>query len=191
MSVPRLSTLSLALLSLPGVFACRQNPLVQRANPTPRAIAMATPARPMTGPATVMLDASPSMDDGVITKWQWLSATPNADGTPARRLPDGITDKAWPDDTQRPTVTLPEGYWLFNLWVTDDRGAISDPYTLCVTVGNPAGMPPKSCVATPAGGAAGMGAAGMGAAGMGAAGMGAAGMPAAGTGGGGGAAGGQ
>jgi hypothetical protein len=42
----------------------------------------------------------------------------------------------WPDDVAMPQVMLDMGIWSFTLWVTDDKGAISTPDTIKITIGN-------------------------------------------------------
>ncbi len=53
-----------------------------------------------------------------------------------RWVPEGAPDD-WPEDIQQPKVTLPEGEYSFVLWVEDDKGLISTPSTLKVTVRTP------------------------------------------------------
>jgi len=110
----------------------------------------------------VTLDGSGSSDrDGTITKYIWLSGTAlpldggvgnlthdvevtvdgggtmtktiNAGG---RGVPPGERSD-WPEDVKQPTVKLGVGVWTFVLWVMDDKGGVSDPSAISVTVGKP------------------------------------------------------
>lgn len=54
----------------------------------------------------------------------------------------------WPDDVEQPTVMLDEGVWSFTLWVIDNRGKISDPSTVTITVSPPLDPAVKACVDT-------------------------------------------
>jgi hypothetical protein len=94
---------------------------------------------------TVTLDGSQSYDtDGTVVAYRWLSATPPPDGGIAS-LPDdaGVTHRSvppgagpnWPGNVKQPPVQLGEGIWSFSLWVTDDRGAVSAPDTIKLTIG--------------------------------------------------------
>ncbi len=106
----------------------------------------------------VTLDGSGSDDmDGAIVTYRWLSGNPvPPDGglgnlSTEKTLPDGsvkVTNAGgryvpdgempnWPDDVAKPTVKLGEGTWTFVLWVIDDRGGVSDPSTVTITIGNP------------------------------------------------------
>ncbi|MFI5306461.1 MAG: hypothetical protein ACHQ53_03850 [Polyangiales bacterium] len=106
----------------------------------------------------VTLDGSQSSDkDGAVVIYRWLSGTPlPLDGgvgalTYTETLPDGGTKvdhgggrlvpqgqgPDWPDDKAKPTVMLGVGVWTFDLWVIDDKGGISDPSTVTVTIGKP------------------------------------------------------
>jgi hypothetical protein len=141
MGLGRILLLSLALFSaLPGLLACRQNPLVKRANPPPKADASATQTEYPQAPATVMLDGSRSTDDGKITQWHWLSATKDPAGKPGRYVPPDVPEAqrpGWPADGMTSSVQLPEGIWKFSLWVTDDQGVTGDAATVEIFVGNP------------------------------------------------------
>jgi hypothetical protein len=164
MSVSRVTTLSLVLLAAPGLFACRQNPLVKPANPPPRAVARANTTEIAPG-GSVTLDATGSTDiNGTVAGYRWLSGTKKPDGTPGRNIPPGVPEGVtWPADGPTVTVTLPEqGWWVFTLWVVDDLGAISDPSTVTIKVGSPTEPSPTGGTAAPAmsGGAGGAPAAG-------------------------------
>ncbi|HWW82941.1 MAG TPA: hypothetical protein VNZ26_05020, partial [Vicinamibacterales bacterium] len=104
-------------------------------------------------PVMVTLDGSYSSDsDGSIVAYQWLSATPAPDG--GTQLPDGSTmlrfvpagaAPNWPGTAERPQVELGEGIWSFSLWVTDNRGAVSQPDTIKITVGKVVDPAFKQC----------------------------------------------
>jgi hypothetical protein len=51
-----------------------------------------------------------------------------------RWLPEG-KGPDWPEDTVQPEVTLDRGVYYFTLWVIDDRGTVSDPSTVTITIG--------------------------------------------------------
>jgi hypothetical protein len=136
--------------------ACRQNPLVERANPAPTAVAKINPAAPSEAPVMVTLDGTGSTDDGSITEYRWLSATPKPDGMPGRYIPPGESAD-WPADTAMTTVQLPEGIWSFQLWVKDDQGVVGAPAKVTVNVGDvpvPAAGAGGSNAAAGSGGAA-------------------------------------
>ena len=105
------------------------------------------PKYPFDGePVEITLDGTASSDeDGRIVSYRWLSAT-QLDGGVGRVRPDD-TDADWPEDEARPTVTLGEGIWSFSLWVTDDKGGVSDPDTIDLMVGDVVdiGPPPVMC----------------------------------------------
>jgi hypothetical protein len=132
---------SLALFTAStGVLACRQNPLVKRANPPPIADVSATMTEYPEAPAAVVLDGSRSTDDGSITQWHWLSATANPDGKGGRFIPPDVPQDqraGWPPDGMRTTVQLPKGIWKFSLWVTDNQNVTGTPVTVEIFVGNP------------------------------------------------------
>jgi hypothetical protein len=65
-------------------------------------------------------------------------------GAPKRWIPAGAT-KDWPDDVVQPKVTLPEGDYVFELWVQDENGVTSMPSTLKVTVRKPLDAATKAC----------------------------------------------
>jgi hypothetical protein len=67
------------------------------------------------------------------------AADAGAAANTGRWVPEGEqTD--WPEDVERPSVRLPgPGKYSFALWVTDDRGRISDPNTLTIEVSTGAG----------------------------------------------------
>jgi hypothetical protein len=108
------------------------------------------PIYPFDGnPVEVKLDGTASSDtDGKIVAYRWLG-TGLVDGGVGRDEPDD-EDAGWPDDAKQPTVTLGEGTWSFSLWVTDDRGAISNPSEVELIVGEPpeidAGPPKVMCM---------------------------------------------
>lgn len=82
-------------------------------------------------PITLALDASQSRDpDGRITRFQWLSGTraPAAGSGAAGPAPE------WPEDTEKPEVTLGEGSHAFSLWVVDNQGLVSMPDVVRVVV---------------------------------------------------------
>jgi len=55
---------------------------------------------------------------------------------PVRWVPEG-EPASWPGDTEQPEVMLDEGVYSFTLWVIDERGQISDPSTVTITVSRP------------------------------------------------------
>jgi hypothetical protein len=157
-----LCTGSLAL----GV-GCRRNYVEGGSNRLPVAVARAVdasgepvddsvnrglgPIFPFAGePVEITLDARDSFDvDGRIVAYRWLSGT-LVDAGSARLRPEGAPD-TWPDDRREPRVSLGLGMWTFSLWVTDDRGAISEPDTINVVVGEPpdAGASELMCMDMP------------------------------------------
>jgi hypothetical protein len=152
----RLTRVSLSLgllIAAPGLLACRQNPLVQRANPPPKAVATADASEYPQAPATVKLDGTGSTDDGSIVTYQWFSATKNPDGA-GRLVPEGQSLN-WPDDQPTVSVQLPEGIWTFGLWVTDDLGVTGVPGYVTVIVGDPPRPTAGAGGAGPGGGAGG------------------------------------
>lgn len=111
-------------------------------------------------PVEITLDGSNSKDlDGTIKTYRWLSGTKKAGGgmaaagsggsagsaaadedggtAPAggltRWVPTGAGEN-WPEDIAQPKVTLPEGEYIFVLWVIDEKNVTSQPSTLNVTV---------------------------------------------------------
>lgn len=97
----------------------------------------------------VVLDGTGSTDsDGTIVAYKWLSAT-KIDGGAGREIPDG-EDASWPEDVAQPHVTLTKGNWSFALWVTDNKGAVSDPDTIELIIGDApefdAGPPKPMCM---------------------------------------------
>jgi hypothetical protein len=60
-------------------------------------------------------------------------------------VPAGARDD-WPDDVMQPVVTLSEGEYVFELWVEDNKGIISTPSTLKVTVRTPLDAATQECV---------------------------------------------
>jgi hypothetical protein len=107
-------------------------------------------------PVSVTLDASKSVDpDGSISAYRWLSGVPgsqdDADGgavsaahaarwVPAGKAPD------WPDDVEQPQISLGEGDYTFVLWVVDDKGKVSDPSTVKITVSRPLDPAQQACL---------------------------------------------
>jgi hypothetical protein len=133
MNIP-CSLLSVACLTV--AVGCREEPLLDRLNLLPEAQAGEDITVQSQGePVTVTLDASASSDkDGEIVAYHWFSAVAAADG--------GVSviegeEPTWPEDSEQPSVVLPPGVWTFALWVEDDKGAVSLPDTVKVTVGNP------------------------------------------------------
>jgi hypothetical protein len=51
-----------------------------------------------------------------------------------RLVPAGAPPN-WPGAAAQPQVELGEGIWSFSLWVTDNQGAVSQPDTIKITVG--------------------------------------------------------
>lgn len=144
--------LAVALVALLG---CRQSDAVKESNLYPEAQAevigndgfvVATETFELAGDTvevTLVGDASKD-GDGHIVEYQWLSATSQMTdagmalpGT--RRIAEGAA-VGWPADEPNPKVVLTEGVWKFSLWVTDDRGAVSQPDVVTVTV-VPAAVP--------------------------------------------------
>jgi hypothetical protein len=133
--------------------ACRRDGVITDPNKIPRAVAKVSeiagqPADqfmmsggaivvPFDGsPVEVRLDGRESSDaDGTIEEYRWFSATPGPGGT-GRFVPDG-EESDWPENTARPTVTLDERRWSFTLWVVDNEGAVSNPSTITLVVGEP------------------------------------------------------
>jgi hypothetical protein len=130
----------------------------------------------MGAPVEVTLDGSHSKDpEGGIKVYRWLSGTTKpgsggAAGSPAagsggsagmaaadedggtapagggdRWVPSGAP-KDWPEDVQQPKVMLPEGDYVFVLWVEDEKGVISMPSTLKVSVRTPLTKEVQACV---------------------------------------------
>lgn len=107
-------------------------------------------------PVTITLDGSQSYDpDGTIVAYHWLSGTLAPDG--GIKLPDGglslrwIPPGAplnWPGDMAKPQVSLGEGIWSFTLWVVDNGGAISNPDSIQITVGNVVDPAVQQCADT-------------------------------------------
>jgi hypothetical protein len=150
-NIRRPSTLLLASLCVLG-FGCRENYVDDTTNRLPVAVARALdssgmpadssvnhglgPIFPFAGKAIeVTLDGTASHDlDGTIVAYRWLSAT-SPDAGAGRKLPQG-DEPGWPDDVKQPRVELGEGVWAFSLWVTDNQGAVSDPDTIKLIVGD-------------------------------------------------------
>ncbi|HLK37873.1 MAG TPA: hypothetical protein VKU41_14025 [Polyangiaceae bacterium] len=158
---PRLAAGILMVLSLEAAFGCREDPTVKTANQSPIADARVvrdgqSVSAKMDGgaalltfdftgaPVPLTLDASHSYDpDGTITAYRWLSGTLAPDGGTV--LPDGGVELRWlppdaapdwPGNTAQPQVELGQGIWYFTLWVTDNQGAVSNPDTIKITIGN-------------------------------------------------------
>lgn len=149
----RSRTLVAAALCL-GIVACRQQLVI---DPNNAPIADARAVDPATGmpvgdkievayagtPVTITLDGSASRDaEGRVAGYRWLSATLDADAGRNRVVPAGQAGD-WPADTERVDVMLDEGEWVFNLWVVDDEGLISQPDRITVKVGG--GDPAAEC----------------------------------------------
>jgi hypothetical protein len=152
-----LLALTLAALS----FGCREDPTIEPANQLPVADARvlrdgkrvnertdgaAALKFDYSGtPVAITLDASQSYDsDGTIATYRWLSGTlasdggiplPNGMGVSQRWVPAGAQPN-WPGELVAPKVELDQGIWSFSLWVIDDRGAISTPDAIKITVGS-------------------------------------------------------
>jgi hypothetical protein len=151
-----------AVLVLGATGGCREDPAIKPVNQIPIADARiirngeSVNARMEGGagalsfdytgmPITITLDASNSYDpDGTIVAYHWLSATlapdggiqlPDEGGVSLRWIPPGVSLN-WPGDQVKPQVTLGQGSWSFDLWVTDNLGAISNPDTITITIGN-------------------------------------------------------
>lgn len=116
---------------------CRQDPQLASINLAPLANAGADQQVASAGATTkVSLDGSGSSDpDGQITAYRWFNATGKVDGGVA--FPAGQSDAAWPEDAVKPELELPDGVWSFSLWVVDEDGAVSEPSTVKITVGDP------------------------------------------------------
>lgn len=139
----RSNTISGVVLGLLVPFAggCKTNATIDT-NLTPVASAGESQVVPYNGsPVEVTLDGSGSSDaDGQIVDYLWFSA----DGV---ELDGGGVGRAGPDPDNRvrPTVSLDQGMWLFTLWVRDNAGAVSDPDSVQITVGEPAACDPIGC----------------------------------------------
>lgn len=78
----------------------------------------------------VTLDGTHSQDeDGTIVKYEWRSGNLDPDA--------GTVFGPTPKPVAQPKVTLGEGTWRFVLWVTDNKGKISNPDTVEFVVGKP------------------------------------------------------
>jgi hypothetical protein len=149
-NIRRPSTPLLVALCVLG-FGCRETYVDDTTDRLPVAVARALdrsgvpadssvngglgPIFPFTGKAIeVTLDGTASHDmDGTIVAYRWLSAT-SPDAGAGRELPQG-DEPGWPQDVKQPRVELSEGAWAFSLWVTDNQGAVSDPDTIKLVVG--------------------------------------------------------
>jgi hypothetical protein len=91
----------------------------------------------------VQLDGSHSHDeDGSIVKYEWQSGNLDADA--------GGRIGPKPEPIAKPKVKVGEGTWRFVLWVTDNKGKVSNPDVVEFVVGKPpATSDPKvaACVA--------------------------------------------
>jgi hypothetical protein len=141
------SRIAVAAVLWLGVGACRQQVII---DPNDAPIADARAVDPATNmatetminvpyagaPVTVTLDGTSSSDkEGPVAGYVWLSGQPaDPDAGTERFLPEGQA-AGWPGDSARVDVTLDEGSWLFNLWVRDADGFISEPDTILVNVG--------------------------------------------------------
>lgn len=159
------STLSLVALCVLG-SSCRQTYVDADNNRIPEALARAFdasgesvdstvnedlgPIYPFDGkPVEVKLDGSGSRDmDGKIVSYRWIG-TSLVDGGVGLEEPEG-EEAGWPEDVKQPIVVLGEGTWSFSLWVTDDKGAISNPSEIHLIVGDApeidAGPPKAMCM---------------------------------------------
>lgn len=114
----------------------------------------------MGSPVTITLDGSESSDaEGPLKAHRWFSGTPSSGPSGAagadedagsesesgRWVPEGAP-KDWPEDVIKPVVELGEGQYSFVLWVIDERGVVSDPSTLNVTVATPLEPVVQACV---------------------------------------------
>jgi hypothetical protein len=80
-------------------------------------------------PVRVTLDGTASSDrDGRVVAYRWESTAGGPDGGRLEGAPD-------PDDEAAPELELEAGVHGFNLWVTDDQGAVSAPDQVTVLVG--------------------------------------------------------
>jgi hypothetical protein len=151
------------------LFGCAENPLIPDPNMAPRANANADQVVPFAGAeVAVTLDASFSTDmDGQIQEYRWMSATTPPMGGTGRYVPPGEAAD-WPPNEMTTVVNLPEGVWTLALQVVDDKGTVSAPDYVMVTVGDApppaagAGGAPGGAGGRPAGGSGGGGAGGAG-----------------------------
>jgi hypothetical protein len=104
-------------------FGCKLNASVD-ANAPPVAVAGEDQVLDFDGaPVSVTLDGTASFDsDGEITGFLWRSVDPTLEDPPA---------------ASTVTVSLGRGRWGFNLWVSDDQSAVSDPDLVVIAVGVP------------------------------------------------------
>jgi hypothetical protein len=162
-TIPLLARALVAVVLVAGAAGgCREDPAIKPVNQIPIAEArlirngqsvgglMDGGAGPLSfdftgSPITITLDGSQSYDpDGTIAAYHWLSSTlapdggiqlPDEGGVSRRWIPPGA-QLNWPGDQVQPQVKLGQGIWSFSLWVTDNLGAISNPDTITITIGN-------------------------------------------------------
>jgi hypothetical protein len=164
--IMRVKRLELILTLCALAVGCRETYVDEMTNRLPVAVAHAVdvmgmsvdssvnndrgPIFPLKGDTVeVVLDGTASTDsDGTIVAYRWLSAT-LLDAGAGREIPKGEKPE-WPDDVAQPHVKLTAGTWAFSLWVTDNKGALSDPDTIELIVGDApeidAGPPKVMCM---------------------------------------------
>jgi hypothetical protein len=173
LTIPLLARVGVAVLVSGAAGGCREDPTIKPANQIPIADARlirdgmsvngrmdggaAATTFEYTGtPVMITLDGSHSYDpDGTIVAYKWLSATlapdggielPNDGGLSLRWIPPGAPLN-WPGTQVQPQVELGQGIWSFSLWVTDNEGAISNPDTITITIGNVVNPVVQACAA--------------------------------------------
>jgi hypothetical protein len=163
MSPSKLFAVALALFAFAG---CRESPQIKPANKLPKAVALVADADGKLASKVqlnytgadidVTLDATTSSDeDGTIVSYRWLSANAVRDGGLGQLSHDVTTDAAtmtikaggryvppgepasWPGTSAKVTVPLGEGVWTFILLVFDNKGGVSAPSTVEITIGKP------------------------------------------------------
>lgn len=128
----RLGTFALLGSLQLGSLGCRDTPRTDPANATPHANAGPDQSFPLTTEQVVTLDGRRSNDeDGSITRYRWLSGTVTVVDAGIQRAEFDLPNSA------TPSITLGPGVWTFTLWVEDNEGAISDPDTVVITIGEP------------------------------------------------------